>query len=244
MPITERDTLIADAVADLTTRPDDADLLDLLHDLTAYVVALVGVRASGITVLDQIGGVEYLTASDEEFRQLEEEQIEFDEGPCVDGTRGGAPLGPVALDRAGAAMHWWPHFTPRALDAGITSVAAVPLRGFGDTIGALNLMTAGTPLLTPLDLRFTQALANAATSAVQHQRVLRDKDEVITQLQHALNSRVVIEQAKGMLSAMHGISLDEAFTRLRHSARHRRTKLSVLASAVTQGRLPDELAVQ
>lgn len=128
MSATRNDVLAAQAVLDLASRADGFDVLELLHDLTTHVVDLLGVSSAGVTVLDGHGRVDYLTASDETSRQLEEDQLELGEGPCVDSTRTGDVLSPVLLRADRPSHQLWPRFTARAVAAGISCVAAVPLR--------------------------------------------------------------------------------------------------------------------
>ncbi|WP_197684735.1 hypothetical protein [Amycolatopsis keratiniphila] len=113
MPTTEREFVVAEAVLNLVNRSDNFDPLDMLYDLTTHVVALLPIRSAGITILDEHGQVDYVHASDEICRRLEEDQIELGEGPCVDSTRTGAVLAPTTLHRYGPAPLRWPRFTPR-----------------------------------------------------------------------------------------------------------------------------------
>ncbi|MET8683579.1 GAF and ANTAR domain-containing protein [Streptomyces sp. NPDC004732] len=240
MPVTPRDVLAAQSVLDLASRTDGFDILELLHDLTMHTVSLLGVRSAGVTILNEAGEVDYLTASDETCRRLEEDQLELGEGPCVDSTRTGDMLAPVLL-RAAHPSHWlWPRFTHRALRAGITSVAAVPLRTPQHPLGALNLMSAER-VPTREDLRLAQVLADAAGTCLHHRQALLTKDEIIGQLETALESRIVIEQAKGVLASRLGVDVEEAFTRLRSHARSRHQKLSELAAEVARGDVPADL---
>lgn len=240
MPVTPRDVLAAHNVLDLASRTDGFDMLELLHDLTTYTVDLLSVRSAGITLLNEAGEVDYATASDETCRRLEEDQLELGEGPCLDAARTGDALAPVLLNAAYPSRRLWPRFTLRALRVGITSVAAVPLRTPQYPLGALNLMSSGR-VPTRQDLRLAQVLADAAGTCLHHRQALRTEDEIINQLETALESRAVIEQAKGVLSARLGIGVEEAFTRLRDHARSRRQKLTVLASDIAQGAVPAEL---
>lgn len=241
MPATEREARIAEAVRDLVHRSADFDPLELLHDLTGHATALLPVAGAGVTVLDDLGRVEYATASDERCRRLEEVQIELDEGPCLDATRDGTAMAPASL--SGPAALRWPRFARRARRAGVTAVAAVPLRTPGFTAGALNLMSGQeTEIPTANDLRIAQALADATAACFGHQHDLHDQAVLIQQLSTALESRLVIEQAKGVLSERLGVSLDDAFGRLRAHARARQLKLTDLAADVAQGTVPSELS--
>lgn len=174
-------------------------------------------------MFNRVGQVDYVTASDETCRRLEEDQLDLDEGPSVDSARTGEVLAPVLLhaDRPGVLR--WPRFTPRALDAGIAGVAAVPLRVGPHPLGALNLLSADrAPRWEDVDV--AQVLADAAGVCLQHRQVGIAKDEIIRQLETALSSHIVIEQAKGVLAARLGVDMDEAFTRLcGHPDREART---------------------
>ena len=238
MPTSQRELLIAEAVRDLAGHADDTNPVELLHGLAAHVVALLPVRASGVTVRDPLGQVDYLAASDETCRRLEQDQIDLDQGPCVDSTRGGSVLSPVALRGEGQR---WPRFAVRALSAGITSVGAVPLRSRDDTFGAVSLMITTPSMPTGHDLRLAQTLAGTAATCLRQRQALLGKDTLIGHLQIALDSRIVIEQAKGVLSARLRISPEEAFTRLRAHARNRSRRLRDLAAQVVRGSIPPEL---
>ncbi|MFF0744303.1 ANTAR domain-containing protein [Streptomyces sp. NPDC004111] len=243
MHTTDREVLVAEAVLDMATRTYGYDAPDLLHDLTSYVVSLVGVRAAGATVLNAAGQVDYLTASDEVCRRLVELQLALDEGPCLDSTRAGATLAPLALGPGSPGLRRWPRFAPEALRAGITGVAAVPLRVGAHTVGSVNLLGDGSAVPSAPDLRLAQVLADAAGAWLQYRLLLRSRDEVVEQLQNALRTRVVIEQAKGALAARLGIGVEEAFARLRAHARARQEKLHDLAVRVARGAVPAELRV-
>ncbi|MCQ4207834.1 ANTAR domain-containing protein [Streptomyces longispororuber] len=236
----KHDVLTSQAVLDLAFRADGFDVLELLHDLTAHTVSLLGLRSAGVTVLSETGQVDYLTASDETCRRLEEDQLELGEGPCLDSTRSGKILPPVLLRAAHPSHDLWPRFTARALRAGITSVAAVPLRTPHHPLGAVNLMSGGR-VPTREDLSLAQSLADAAGICLHHRQTVLTKNEIIGQLQTALTSRIVIEQAKGMIAARQGIGMEEAFNRLRGHARSRQQKLTELATHVVQGALPVEI---
>ncbi|GAA2305576.1 GAF and ANTAR domain-containing protein [Streptomyces kunmingensis] len=241
MSAVPRDVLVAQAVFDLAARPDGFDVLELMHDLTTHTVRLVGVRSAGVTILDHDGRVDYLTASDEDCRRLEEDQVELDEGPCVDSTRNGSLLSPVNLHRAGLGSQRWPRFTPRALAAGYSSVASVPLRVSESAVGAVNLLHAGPRRLTGVDLQLVQVLADTAGTRLHQRRTLIARNDVIAQLETALSSRIVIEQAKGILASRLGTDVQDAFVRLRAHARSRQQNLTDLARMVVRGQIPADL---
>ena len=172
-----------------------------------------------------------IAASDERTRKLELFSIEWDEGPCRDCFRSGTQVFDVPLDTETATARW-PRFAPKAVGAGFTSVAAAPLRLHEQVIGALNLFRDRPGALSASELRLGQALADTAAIGILHQRAMREQMTVIAQLQHALDSRVVIEQAKGYLAHHRGQGVDEAFTTLRAYARTHQMKLTELASNV------------
>ncbi|QUQ68577.1 GAF and ANTAR domain-containing protein [Kutzneria sp. CA-103260] len=241
MPTSERETLVAEAVLDLATRTYESGVLDLLHDLTTSMVTLLSLRAAGTTILNEIGQVDYLTASDEVCRRLEEDQFRLGEGPCVDSTRSGAVLPPISLRASGSGLERWPRFTLRALSVGVTCVAAVPLRAGEHTLGAVNLMSTSPSVPTEQDVCLAQVLADAAGAWLLRQRVLRSKDEILDQLHAARNTAIMIEQAKGVLAARLGVDVGEAFRLLRAHARAGRQELGTLAARITRGEIPNEL---
>ncbi|WP_030670252.1 GAF and ANTAR domain-containing protein [Streptomyces rimosus] len=241
MTTTNRELLIAQGVLDLADRPAGFDPLELLHDLTAQAVALLPVRSAGITVLEPDGNtVVYVTASDELCLALEEDQSELNEGPCLDSARAHRALPVLSLSEPPGSIRW-PRFAPRARRAGITAVAAVNLHLPQLSLGALNLLMAEQPYLGGQDLRLAQTLADAAGTALAFRQQLADKDQVLEQLQTALDSRLVIEQAKGVLSARLSVDMDDAFQRLRAYARSRQQKLTDLSARVTRGDVPADL---
>ncbi|GCD44733.1 GAF and ANTAR domain-containing protein [Streptomyces paromomycinus] len=229
---TEREARIAQVVIDLVHRPADFDPLELLHDLTARAVELLPVRGASITVLDD-GRVSYITASDEVCRELTENQVDLYEGPCIDSARTRKPLEPAALDER------WPRFAPYAHEAGISAMAAVSLRLPQTLLGALNLFMTHLPCMGGPDLQLAQTLADTTGLTLAHRHELADKNTVLAQLQTALDSRLTIEQAKGMLAGRFGIDMDEAFARLRNHARYQQRKLSDVAAQVARGDVPD-----
>ncbi|MFI0259528.1 ANTAR domain-containing protein [Streptomyces sp. NPDC017056] len=241
MSTTDREIRIAHAVLELTHRRADFDPLELLHDLTAQAVALLPVRCAGITVLDREGNdAVYVTASDDLCLALEEDQGELNEGPCLDSARTQRPLPVLSLTGPPGSLRW-PRFAPRARRAGIMAVAAVPLRLPQVPLGALNLLMAEPPYPSSRDLRLAQVLADATSTALAFRQEIAEMEQVLGQLQTALDSRLVIEQAKGALSVRLNVSLDEAFQRLRAHARSHQRQLTELSAQVARGQVPAEL---
>lgn len=213
------------------TLVDDFDLIEFLHRVTERCVRLLGVSAAGLLLTDGQDTLQLVAASSERTRLLELFQLETDQGPCLDCFRTGQPVSAANVSDAGR----WPRFTAAAAEVGFASVHALPMRLRTDVIGALNLFNVAAGELAPDTLRIGQALADVATIGLLQQRTIHRRDELTEQLQAALNSRVLIEQAKGVLAERLGIDVVEAFTLLRASARKQNRRLSDLAQAVVDG---------
>ena len=228
-----REQRLAETFVELAdTLIDDFDVIDFLQVLAARCVELFDVGAAGIMLAGQGGSLMTVAASDERARLLELFEIQADEGPCRDCYRLGAAVVNVDLDAAGER---WPLFTPQAISAGFHSANALPLRLRSQVVGSLNLFQAGTAGLGSGELRMAQALADAATIGILQQRTIQRGEVVAGQLQSALTSRIIIEQAKGVLAERLQISADDAFKILRGAARSRNRLLSDLAREVASG---------
>lgn len=210
------------------TLVDDFDLVEFLQRVAARTAELMDVTAVGLLLADHHGELQFMAASDEATRLLELFQLQNHEGPCLDAFRSGEPVVNADLTRAGDQ---WPLFAPQAAARGYRSVHAIPLRLRGQVIGALNLFGADTGRLDAEDVTIVQALADVATIGLQ-ERAIHSGEIVTEQLQAALNSRIVIEQAKGLLAGLHGLDVDQAFTLLRGYARSHNRRLVDLAHAV------------
>jgi GAF domain-containing protein len=207
------------------------DVIDFLHVLTDRSVQLLDVAAAGLLLADPRGELRVVAASSEAARLLELFQLQADQGPCLDCCRTGQPV--TAADLATAQR--WPQFTAAARDAGFTAVQALPMRLREQVIGALNLFRATPGPFDPADVRIGQALADVATISVLNERGMRHSEVLNEQLQAALDSRVIIEQAKGKLAERLGVDMDQAFKLLRDFARARNRRLSDLAQALVNG---------
>ena len=208
------------------------DVIDFLHVLTDRSVQLLDASAAGLLLADPRGELRVVAASSEAARLLELFQLQNDQGPCLDCFRAGQPVN--AEDLAVAAQRW-PRFAPAAQQAGFAAVQALPMRLREQVIGALNLFRAAPGALPPADMRIGQALADVATISLLHERSMRHSDTLNEQLQTALNSRVIIEQAKGKLAERLHLDMDQAFSLLRQYARARNLRLSEVAQAFIDG---------
>jgi GAF domain-containing protein len=212
------------------TLVDEFDLIDFLHTLAVRTVELVGAGAAGLLLADQRGRLEFIAASDENTKLLELFQVQNSEGPCFDAFRTAKPVRNADLR---GAVGQWPQFAPRAAAAGFLSVHAFPLRLRTEVIGALNVFgTRPGGVLDLADVPIVQALADVAAIALLQERTIRRGEILTEQLQGALNSRIVIEQAKGAVAQAHQISVDEAFRLIREYARRNNRRLSDIAHAV------------
>ena len=219
---TPREGLLARALVELAdTLVADFDVVELLTLLADRCVEVLDVAAAGLLLAGPCGDLRMMASSSEAMRVLELFELQAQEGPCLDCYRSGQAV--VNQDLASVNGRW-PRFAPEALAAGFRSVHALPMRLRGSVIGALNLFHAETGEMRSADIDAAQALADIATIAILQHRATLEAQVVNQQLQHALNSRIVIEQAKGM-----------AFTALRNHARNHNLLLVVVAEAVIGG---------
>jgi GAF domain-containing protein len=232
------DALLAQTMVDLAdTLVDDFDVVDLLTLLTDRCVEVLDVAAAGLMLVAPEGDLRVVASSSEEMRVLELFELQSEEGPCLECYRTGEAVLNQNLIKVGGR---WPRFAPVAVEAGFRSVHAVPMRLRGLVIGALNLFRADGGEME--DVLVAQALADLATIAILQQRAASQAHLVNEQLGHALNSRIVIEQAKGMLAERAGLDMGEAFSWLRNHARNHNRHLADVARAVIDGTLvPDPL---
>jgi transcriptional regulator with GAF, ATPase, and Fis domain len=225
--------LLSDAFVELAdTLVADFDVIDFLQLLTERSVQLLDASAAGVLLADPRGELRLVAASTEAARVLELFQLQNDQGPCLDCFRGGEP---VAAPDLTTARQRWPQFAAAAAQAGFAAVHALPMRLRSQVIGALNLFRASAGSFSREDVRVGQALADVATIGLLQERSARRGETLSEQLQGALNSRVVIEQAKGKLAERLGLDMDQAFTVLRSHARNRNLRLSDLAQAFIDG---------
>jgi GAF domain-containing protein len=227
----EREELISRAFVSLAdTLVDEYDVIDLLDRLVNFCVQLLPADAAGIVLGDARRELRAVAASDEAAHLMELLQLQNDEGPCLDCFQGVAPVSVADLTEASSR---WPTFVAAVQRRGnFRSVHALPLRLRGRPIGALNLFRSVPGPLPEPDLALGQALADVATIGILQERAIRRGEVLNEQLQIALNSRVIIEQAKGAVAQYGGLAPAVAFHRLRHYARSRNLKLSDFARRI------------
>ena len=215
----------------------DFDLLEFLQALTERCVELLEVDAAGLLLTDGRGALRLVAASTEQARVLELFQVQEDEGPCLDCYRTGQVVMVTDIGAAEAVVRW-PQFAPAAREAGFAGVHAIPMRLRDQVIGTLNLFRAQVNGLDPAVARAARALVDVATIGILQERAVREQEVLAEQLQVALNSRVTIEQAKGILAERLQVTPDEAFVLLRRYARDRNYPLTQLAGDVIRGTVP------
>lgn len=216
------------------------DVVDLLSLLTERCASLLDVQAAGLLLADRRGVLHVMAASSEDAAHLEALQVQRGQGPCHDCYRSGQPVSASDLDDAGDR---WPQFVPAARQAGFASVHALPLRLRDNLLGALGLFGPRPGALDAADLNLGQALADVASIAIVQDRAAGDSATIARQLQTALDSRVVLEQAKGVLAYSGGLDMAEAFQALRQYGRDHNLRLSDAAAAVVERTLPAQVVI-
>jgi len=214
------------------------DVAELLHTLATRCVELFEVDAAGLMLADEHGTLRVVGSSNEQTRMLELFEIQSQEGPCCDCYRGGRAVIEDDLE----LVDRWPRFREEALGAGFRAAMAVPMSLRADVIGAVNLFRVEPGRLNEVDLGACRALADVATIALIQERALREARLLAEQLQRALNTRVLIEQAKGVLAGLANVDMDTAFKILRNYARGENLLLVDVARDLIGGRLsPSQL---
>ncbi|MBJ8345527.1 GAF and ANTAR domain-containing protein [Antrihabitans sp. YC2-6] len=207
---------------------NDYDVVELGQHLVETSVRLLDAAAVGLLLGDQRGHLQVLAASSEEIRLVELFQVHCNEGPCLEAYRTGEQVHVADL-----RVHddEWPAFAEKAVGEGFHSVFALPLRLRKERVGALNLFRTNAGTISETDLAIGQGLADVATLGILHQRT----ETVNVQLQSALNSRVIIEQAKGIIAERGGVGVDDAFTKLRAHSRNTNQRLVEVARKIVAG---------
>ncbi len=213
------------------TLATDYDITEMLDRLCADVSLVLGVDGAGVMLEDGDGHLRFAAASDETLERIESLQIELDEGPCLSAYQTGEEVVVGDLEESDQ----FPRFGPPALEIGMRSVFSFPMRVGEEKVGALNLYRRQAGVFEQEDAEAGQILADVATVSILNARQFEQSMRLAEQLQHALNSRVVIEQAKGKLSEQFDVDVDEAFQRLRSYARGKGLKLHEIAQQVVDG---------
>jgi transcriptional regulator with GAF, ATPase, and Fis domain len=211
------------------TLVDEFDLIEFLQMVTARTSELTDATATGLLLADSGGQLQFMAASNEQVHLLELFQIQADEGPCRDCFREGRQVAVPDLPRAYVQ---WPTFAPEAVAAGFQSVHAFPLGLRRQVIGVLGLFSTVPGEMAQTDAHILQALADVATIGLLQEQTIRRGEVLTEQLQTALNSRVVVEQAKGAIAQTYGVSVDQAFELLRSYCRRNQLPLGKMARLI------------
>lgn len=237
-PVTAREQRIVETFVEFAdTLVADFDVVEFLHRVAGRCVELLDCVEAGVMIVGASGSLQVMASSSERTDALELLQAQNAEGPCFECYQRGRQV--LSEDLAGDVDRW-PLFAPAAVQAGFASVHAVPMRAHGRSIGALNLFRADAGRLDHHDVPLAQGMADVAAIGLLNERQARETHDTVSQLQRALQSRVMIEQAKGLLSERLQLSMDEAFARLRGYARQHSLRLSQVAEDLIGGRLDDD----
>jgi GAF domain-containing protein len=231
-----REAILALTFVELVdTLVEDFDVVDVLTVLANRCVDVLNVGAAGLMLIAPEGDLRVVASSSEAMRVLELFELQSEEGPCLDCYRTGQPV--VNQDLA-TINGRWPRFAAEALAAGFHSVHALPMRLRGAVIGALNLFHVEAGDMRPADVSAAQALADVATIAILQHRAASDARALTERLNQALISRVVIEQAKGVVAERRGLDMEQAFETLRNHARNHDLRLADVAQGIVDRTIP------
>ena len=234
-----READIVESLVDLAdTLVADYDVVDVLTALTDRCVQLLGAAAAGVMLVSSSGELRLVASSSEAMRVLELFELQAMEGPCLDAFRTGER---VDTENLYAGTGRWPRFSTVAIDAGFRWALALPLRLRETVIGALNLVGADETPMDNADVLVARAFADLATISVLQQRATAETQRVNEQLSNALTSRIIIEQAKGVIHERAGIDMSQAFARLRKYARNNSLRLTDVAQAAIDGSLDPQV---
>ncbi len=230
-----REAMLAKTFVELAdTLVADFDVVEVLTLLADRCVDVLDVDAAGLMLVAPDGDLRVMASSSEAMRVLELFELQAKEGPCLDCYLTGHPVVNQDLARVDGR---WPRFAAEALAAGFHSVHALPMRLRGTVVGALNLFHIEPGAMRQTDIESAQALADVATIAILQHRATLEAQVLNEQLNHALNSRIVIEQAKGMVAQREAVDMEQAFATLRNHARNHNLRLADVARDVIAGNL-------
>jgi hypothetical protein len=231
----QRTHALIDALRDLAALVAiPATIEDILSRVGERIADLLPVDGVGVLLREDDGGLLIATATSEIGHAVEELEVELVEGPCSRSFLLGRTV--IATDLT-AAVDDYPRFAPRALALGVRSIHALPMTFGSDQLGALDLIARDPVVLQPDQVAIAQLLVDVTTSYIVNNRMLEEQSTLARNLQRALDNRVVIEQAKGILAERHAITPVAAFELLRTHARSTRTRLADLAAEVIVGEL-------
>jgi GAF domain-containing protein len=216
------------------TLTDDYDIVDLLHTLVEECTAIFDIQAAGLMLADAAGRLQLVASTSEKADLVEIMQLNAGLGPCVECYESGMPVAIADIAKSGDK---WPDFTAEALKQGFRSIYATPLRLRGQTIGTLNLLSVTVGELNGPDALAAQALSDVATIGILQERLIKERGVLADQLQRALDSRVLIEQAKGVLSESESINVADAFLTMRAYARAHNMRLHDVAEGIVERRI-------
>lgn len=211
------------------TLMDQYDVVDLLSALVEECTDLLDIQAGGLLIANNLGELELIASTSEEAEFVEVMQLAAGAGPCVDCFHTGEQ---VSVDNIDASGDRWPEFRKAAMRKGFQAIHATPMRIRGKIIGSLNLLGTTPRHLSDRDAKLAQALADVAVIGILQERSLRDVNFVNEQLQLALDTRILVEQAKGVLAQMEKLDMDAAFTVLRAYSRANGISLRITAQNV------------
>lgn len=230
-----RESVLARTLVELAdSLVDDFDVVDLLTLLVDRCVEVLDIQAAGLMLAAPGGQLRVMASSSEAMRVLELFELQAQEGPCLDCHRTGEP---VVNQNLATPDGRWPRFAVEALAAGFQSAHALPMRLRGTVVGALNLFRTDVGEMGPADIEVAQAFADVATIAILQHRAAAEAQVLNEQLTHALNSRVVLEQAKGMVAERLSLDMERSFATLRNHARNHNLRLGDVARGVINGSL-------
>jgi len=231
--LVSRDEWLAQTFIELAdTLVADFDLIEFLSMLAERCVELLGAVEVGLLLTGPGNRLQVMVSSSERMRMAELLEVQYEEGPCLDCYR---TVQPIVNQRLESADARWPRFAPMARESGFKMVHALPLRLRSDVIGAMNVFDTAPHEITPADLNLTRAFADAATIGILQERTVKQHTDLSVQLQGALNSRITVEQAKGIVAERLNVDMDLAFALIRKYARDRSRQLGAVANALIEG---------
>jgi GAF domain-containing protein len=213
---------------------EDYDVGTVLDELGEQARTVLGLQGAGVTLLVREGTsqTKYITATDPATFAVEAAQDDLEQGACIESISLGHP---VTADDITDFADRWPDYTPVVLDAGFRAVAGIPMVAAGRVVGALNAYRAEPGAWSRHDVETASVFASVATAYIANAAAYRDQAALSSQLQRALDSRVLIEQAKGVLAERNGVTLQQAFEAMRAHARAQRVRVEEVATAVLSG---------